>query len=39
MTEVKKVRETKNGERITKEKRVVKARKKFPGYLMAEPGI
>ena len=36
ITEVKKVRETKNGERITKEKRVTKARKKFPGYLMAE---
>ena len=36
ITEVKKVKETKNGERITKEKRVVKARKKFPGYLMAE---
>ena len=36
VTEVKKVKETKNGERITKEKRVVKARKKFPGYLMAE---
>jgi transcriptional antiterminator NusG len=35
-TEVKKVRETKNGEKITKEKRVVKERKKFPGYLMAE---
>ena len=34
VTEVKKVRETKNGERITKEKRVVKAKKKFPGYLM-----
>ncbi len=36
VTEVKKVKETKNGERITKEKRVVKAKKKFPGYLMTE---
>ena len=36
ITEVKKVRETKNGEKITKEKRVVKEKKKFPGYLMAE---
>lgn len=34
--EVRKVKETKNGERITKEKRITKARKKFPGYLMAE---
>lgn len=36
ITEVKKVKETKNGEKITKEKRVVKEKKKFPGYLMAE---
>lgn len=36
ITEVKKVRETKNGEKVTKEKRVVKERKKYPGYLMAE---
>jgi transcriptional antiterminator NusG len=36
VTEVKKVRETKNGEKITKEKRVIKERKKYPGYLMAE---
>ncbi len=36
ITEVKKVRETKNGEKITKEKRVIKEKKKFPGYLMAE---
>lgn len=33
--EVKKVKETKNGEKITKERRVKKARKKFPGYVMA----
>ena len=36
VTEVKKVKETRNGEKITKEKRVVKERKKFPGYIMAE---
>lgn len=36
VTEVKKVRETRNGEKVTKEKRVVKEKKKFPGYLMAE---
>ncbi|CAN5188367.1 transcription termination/antitermination protein NusG [soil metagenome] len=36
ITEVKKVKETKNGEKITKEKRVVKEKKKYPGYLMAE---
>ena len=36
ITEVKKVKETKNGEKITREKRVVKEKKKFPGYLMAE---
>mgnify|MGYP005844967171 CR=1 FL=1 len=36
VTEVKKIRETKNGEKITKEKRVIKERKKFPGYIMAE---
>jgi transcription termination/antitermination protein NusG len=36
VTTVKKVRETKNGEKITKEKRVIKEIKKFPGYLMAE---
>ena len=36
VTTVKKVRETKNGEKVTKEKRVTKEIKKFPGYLMAE---
>jgi transcriptional antiterminator NusG len=36
ITEVKKMKETKNGEKVTKEKRVVKERKKYPGYLMAE---
>jgi transcriptional antiterminator NusG len=36
ITTVKKVKETKNGEKTTKEKRVVKEQKKFPGYLMAE---
>lgn len=36
ITEVKKVKESKNGEKVTKEKRVVKERKKYPGYLMAE---
>ncbi|MGL4419731.1 MAG: transcription termination/antitermination protein NusG [Gemmataceae bacterium] len=34
--EVRKVKETKNGEKITKEKRIERKRKKFPGYLMAE---
>ena len=34
--EVKKVKEKKNGETITKERRVTKERKKFPGYVMAE---
>ena len=33
---IKKVKETKNGEKITKEKAYVKETKKFPGYLMAE---
>jgi len=33
---VKKVKETKNGETTTKEKRVTKETKKYPGYLMAE---
>jgi transcriptional antiterminator NusG len=36
VTEIKKVRETRNGEKITKEKRVIKEKKKFPGYLMAQ---
>jgi transcriptional antiterminator NusG len=36
VTTVKKVKETKNGEKVTKEKRVTKEIKKFPGYLMAE---
>jgi transcriptional antiterminator NusG len=36
VTTVKKVKETKNGEKVTKEKRVTKEVKKFPGYLMAE---
>jgi len=36
VVEVRKVKETKNGEKITKEKRVTKERKKYPGYLMAE---
>jgi transcriptional antiterminator NusG len=35
ITEVRKVKETKNGEKVTKEKRVIKEKKKFPGYLMA----
>lgn len=35
-TVVKKIKETKNGEKITKEKRVVKETKKYPGYIMAE---
>ena len=34
VVEVKKVKEKKNGETVTKEKRVTKERKKFPGYLM-----
>ena len=33
---IKKVKETKNGEKITKEKAYVKETKKVPGYLMAE---
>jgi transcription termination/antitermination protein NusG len=33
---VKKVKETKNGETTTKEKRVTKETKKYPGYVMAE---
>ena len=33
---IKKVKETKNGEKITKEKPYIKETKKFPGYLMAE---
>jgi transcriptional antiterminator NusG len=36
VTQVKKVTEKKNGEKVTKEKRVVKDQKKFPGYLFAE---
>lgn len=36
ITEVKKVKTTKGGEKTTTEKRVVKERKKYPGYLMAE---
>jgi transcriptional antiterminator NusG len=36
VTEIKKIKETKNGEKVTKEKRVTKERKKFPGYIMAE---
>ena len=36
IVEIRKVKETKNGEKITKEKRVTKDRKKFPGYVMAE---
>jgi len=36
ITEVKKVKEKKNGDTVTKEKRVIKEKKKFPGYLMAE---
>ena len=36
ITEVKKVKETRNGEKVTKEKRVIKERKKFPGYIVAE---
>lgn len=34
--EVKKVSEKKNGERVTREKKVIKHRKKFPGYVFAE---
>src|SRR5262249_43041887 len=33
VTQVKKVTEKKNGEKVTKEKRVVKDQKKFPGYI------
>ncbi|OWK35931.1 transcription termination/antitermination protein NusG [Fimbriiglobus ruber] len=33
---IKKVKETKNGEKVTKEKKVTKQTKKFPGYVMAE---
>ena len=33
---IKKVKETKNGEKVTKEKPYIKESKKFPGYLMAE---
>jgi transcription termination/antitermination protein NusG len=36
IVEVKKVKEKKNGETVTKERRVTKERKKFPGYVMAE---
>jgi transcription termination/antitermination protein NusG len=36
VTEIKKVRETKNGEKVTKERRVTKEKKKYPGYIMAE---
>ena len=36
VTEIKKIKETKNGEKVTKERRVTKERKKFPGYIMAE---
>ena len=36
VTQVKKVTEKKNGEKVTKEKRVVKDQKKFPGYIFAE---
>lgn len=35
VVEVKKVKEKKGGETVTKEKRVTKERKKYPGYLMA----
>jgi transcriptional antiterminator NusG len=35
VVEVKKVKEKKNGETVTKEKRVTKERKKYPGYVMA----
>ncbi len=33
---IKKVKEMKNGEKVTKEKPYIKESKKFPGYLMAE---
>jgi transcription termination/antitermination protein NusG len=36
VTEVKKVKKTVNGEKVTSEKRVIKEKKKYPGYLMAE---
>ena len=36
VTSVKKVTEKKNGEKVTKEKRVMKDQKKYPGYLFAE---
>ncbi len=36
VTEVRKTTTTKNGEKKTSEKRVVKEKKKFPGYLMAQ---
>jgi transcriptional antiterminator NusG len=36
VTEVRKVSTTKNGEKKTVEKRVIKEKKKFPGYLMAQ---
>ncbi len=37
VTEVKKTtKKNENGEKVTKEKRVVKEKKKYPGYLMAE---
>jgi transcription termination/antitermination protein NusG len=36
IVEVKKVKEKRNGETVTKERRVTKERKKFPGYVMAE---
>ena len=34
--EVRKVKETRNGEKVTRERRVTKSKKKFPGYVMAE---
>ena len=34
--EVRKIKETRNGEKVTRERRVTKAKKKFPGYVMAE---
>jgi transcription termination/antitermination protein NusG len=36
ITELKKEVKTVNGQKVTKEKRVVKEKKKYPGYLMAE---
>lgn len=36
VTEVKKVTERRGSEKITKEKRVIKEQKKYPGYIMAE---